>query len=317
LPILAGLLQDTKSARKLVEGNQVSNRMRAYAAYGIGLLAESSNMLEIRQYANHVLVQVLKKEHGATPDLHAAAVIGLGLTGAGDQHIETLLNVLASKSEHDDVRAHAPTALAKLALRSDATARQRIASTLMEFANRSTEKASVQQGCMLALGQILRCGPTDAALRKDLQKLAKSGKTQERGWAMISLAQIASRPEAGSSYPLAGSLITSAHALAMLNQSSVVGELIGMFEDCSCLLSTTGLTSALARTRHPDAIEPLLAQLGEDAATNSHRALAAVALGNLAAKAERPWGLRLSQGINYRAHVSTLTEADYGILLLP
>ena len=441
LPILASLLQDAEAGQKLLKKERVPHRMRAYAAYGIALLGQRTEMADVRRFASHVLVQALQEDCGATPDMHVAAVIGLGLVGSGKQHIEVLLELLANKREHAQARAHAPAALAKLALDAPPQSRQLVVATLSDFAQRRSEKAPIQEGSLLALGQLLSCGPQDAAQRAELIKIAKGGKSQERGWAMIALAQIASRPEPTAADPLAGSfdiqnlllkslsrsshtlepwialslgvlahglrtqgesvpaslgralsdglkstnspenalafgiglglarapkglesltdklskfdvntrsllstaiglqgdpaaqsalleelhearhapgtLISSAHALALLNDTSVVAELVRMFEACDCLLSAAGITQALARTRHPDAAAPLLKLLSDRGTTDAHRALAAVALGNLAEKEERPWSLRLSQGVNYRAPVATLTESDYGILLLP
>lgn len=441
LPILASLLQDAEAGRQRLKKQRVPQRMRAYAAYGIALLGERTEMADVRRFASHVLVQALQEDGGATPDMHVAAVIGLGLVGSGRQPVELLLDLLADKREHTTVRAHAPAALAKLALGVDPQTRQQVVATLCDYAGRKSEKASIQEGSLLALGQLLACGQQDAAARQELIKIAKGGKSQERGWAMIALAQIAARPEPGATDPMAGSfdiqnvllkslprsshtlqpwialslgvlahglrsqgegvpaslgralsdglkatnspesalaygiglglarapkgletltqklskfdvdtrsllstaiglqadpaahstlveelhearhapgtLISSAHALALLNHTSVVDELLGMLQSCDCLLSTAGITQALARTRHPQAMAPLLKLLADRETSDAHRALAAVALGNLAEKDARPWSLRLSQDLNYRAAVATLTEADYGILLLP
>ena len=441
MPILASLLQDGEAGRKLLEKERVPHRMRAYAAYGIALLGQRTEMADVRRFASHVLIQALQEDCGATPDMHVAAVIGLGMVGSGKQPIEVLLQLLSDKREHTAVRAHAPAALAKLAAEAYPQTRQQVVATLSEYAGRRSEKAPIQEGSLLALGQLLACGPQDAAARKELIQIAKGGKSQERGWAMIALAQIAARPEPRAMDPMAGSfdiqnvllkslsrsshtlepwialslgvlahglrtqgesvpaslgralsdglkatnspenalaygiglglartpkgletltaklskfdvntrsllstaiglqgdpeaqaalvdelhearhapgtLISSAHALALLNHTSVVGELVAMFQSCDCLLSAAGITQALARTRHPEAVAPLLKLLADGETTDAHRALAAVALGNLAEKEERPWSLRLSQDVNYRAPVATLTESDYGILLLP
>jgi len=221
---LVDLLKDTDAAQRLLGKTEVPYRTRAFAGYGLGLLARESPNNELRQEIARHLIDVLEAPHFATRDIKVAAMTALGLTplatagtGAGpasdapgvwvasrETQLAFLLdyfdqaNARANKStRHWFVRAHAPTAMARLLDGAPAALRAPVAELLLDAVGRhSKERQELRQSATLALGQIGTAGASllDARIRAELTRLIKDGLPQERRFALISLAQVGSRP---------------------------------------------------------------------------------------------------------------------------
>ena len=129
--------------------------------------------------------------------------------------------------------------------------------------------------------------------------LGLSGSPQVMDALRATLVESAHRPEV---------LGSTAHAMALLHDATVVDDLVGLLRDCDCLGSKMAVASALGRTRSPRAVEPLLALLADEDAVELQRIFAAVSLARLAERERMPWSAQLRSDLNYRTATSTLSD---------
>ncbi|MFO1009901.1 MAG: hypothetical protein U1F29_07555 [Planctomycetota bacterium] len=222
---LENLVRDNDDGRKLVKSNEVPPRTRAFAAYGLGLIGARTNNNQVRQDIASILIEMLKKPDTSTREVKVACLIALGLTPiaietgeGGDKNatasrqaeIKWLLDFMKDENNHYMVRAHAPTAMARL-LNGDSIKpkdakqippelRDEVVRALLDtLAEHSKEKDEVQQSSILALGML---GETDkdkldSEVRDRLMKLADKGELQAKNFCCIALAQIGGRQGAG------------------------------------------------------------------------------------------------------------------------
>jgi len=211
--VLSDLAQGTPEGRKLVRSNEVSYRTRAFAAYGLGLIGHATATNQVRQDIAGVLIDLLQKPTGSTRDVKVAALVALGLVpidldqsenpGGQGNHAssrQTQLKFIERfyKDENNDylIRAHAPTAMARLLKGAPVNLREDVAKMLLaSIGKHSKERDEVQQSCVLALGQIGDADKDklDAEIRESLKRMAEDGDIQTRNFAMISLGQIGGR----------------------------------------------------------------------------------------------------------------------------
>ncbi|MCP5021543.1 MAG: hypothetical protein GY930_07175 [bacterium] len=229
VPLLTQLMNDDVAARSLLGKTEVPFRTRAFAAYGLGLIGHATSDNELRKQIAASLVQVLGGSTFARRDLKTAAMISFGLTpldpSAADYKSKTadmesaasssregqlmyLLSYYAeansrkhSRTRHYRVRAHAPTAMAKLlsgnASGMDATRTLVIKKLLEGVGPNSRYNRDIQRSCVLALGQLVdaRSGdPVHTLAHETLLRLSVTGEHQNKRFALISMAQIAARP---------------------------------------------------------------------------------------------------------------------------
>ena len=234
LSTLSSLLLDTEAGRSLVGKHRVSRRVRAFAAYGIGLLGQRTTNPDVAAYATHALVSSLDTESGAAPDERVAALVALSMIdpsvrpmtrpapsttgGSANRSASTcacasnellaarLLELFDAKGEDVRTRAHVPGALATLAPSMPAQAREDVAHELLDAMSRRSERDLVREGCVLALGRIGDADQDeiDAKIRKRLMKLSSAGDRRERTSALLALAQAGARPGLGNGDPRAG-----------------------------------------------------------------------------------------------------------------
>lgn len=233
IPTLVSLLNDTPEGRRLTgKTNEVPFRTRAFAAYGLGLIANATSDSEIRKNIAETLVDILNQPNFARRDIKVAAMTALGLceiesnpeatVEAGEEEsyrkwvisreaqLEFLLDYFDpskqqanASTRHWQVRAHAPTTMARLINGVSEEYRVRVAEALMGgVAKHSKETKEVMMGCALALGQIGDASndgksDIDTKIRAELARLIQDGEPQVRRFSLISLAQIAGRPGAG------------------------------------------------------------------------------------------------------------------------
>jgi len=221
---LADLLGDTSRGRRLVSSHRVSNRTRAFAAYGLGLIGYRTTSSEARHRIVHLLVQALGSNDTSTDDLGVACVIALGLVpvpafmpadpaddgpaGSRRAQLEYLIELFGDERRDDVVRAHVPTALVRLTtdLPPEIVAhyKRRIANTLMAQGASRTAPAAVRQSAILALGSLGDCDddPIDAEIRGYLMQVASEQPDQQsRHFSLISLGEIGAA--VGAEAPLA------------------------------------------------------------------------------------------------------------------
>jgi HEAT repeat protein len=220
---LKDLALDTPEGRKLVDSNEVKYRTRAFAAYGLGLIGYTTGKNEVRQEIARTLIDILQKPETSTRDVKVAALVALGLvpidvdtsesadsqtehSASRQTQIKYIRRFFQDQNNHQLIRAHAPTALARLlqsrkgALEDSipADVKEGIAKSFLDAINKnSKEKIEVQQSCVLALGQI---GDTDndkvdADIRKALRAVPNDfSDIQAKNFAMIAVAQVGGRP---------------------------------------------------------------------------------------------------------------------------
>ena len=211
---LESLLLNEQRGSERFKKRSVSMRMRAFAAYGLGLASQRTDSAELRASATDALVELLAGKPGAAPDDRAAAVIALGMIDPADRSIEEnsalaerLIDLLSARNEETATRAHVPGVLVRLAPFVSPKTSEKIVLEVFEVAKRRRERDVVREGSILALG---RLGDSDedeldVEIRKTLTKLLADGNHRLRSFAMLSLAQTGSRPGHGAGDPLAGS----------------------------------------------------------------------------------------------------------------
>lgn len=236
---LVGLLEDRESGRRLLGRHEVPLRTRAFSAYALGLLGSRCVREEDRKTIVAALRHGLEAGHRSR-DLPVACVIALGMTPLSEleappgsapelgrtAQVEYLLAFLADSSQPGLVRAHAPTALARLLTGELPAAlheslRTRIAGALLErLSTRSKDPAEVVQSVAQALGLLGTNDlehPLDRSILEALTGLARNGEVQSRSFALISLARVGARTAANSTDPEGGlDLVTKTllHSLA-------------------------------------------------------------------------------------------------------
>lgn len=217
IPVLQSLVLDNAAGRKLVGTNEVKYRTRAFAAYGLGLIGARTGDNATRQRVARILIDVLALPASSTRDLQVAAVSALGITpidvdpsespdGAADPansrqtQIRFLERLYADASVHYLVRAHVPTALARLLVGAPASTRERVADDLIAALDkRSKERDDVRASCVLALGQIgdSDADAIDARIRAAVLGMLKDGDVQSRNFVHIAMGQIGGRTGTG------------------------------------------------------------------------------------------------------------------------
>ena len=228
-PHLAALLRDDAFGRALLGQKQVRTRLRAIAAYALGLLGETSDREDVRRYIVHELSRTLELERKSPlADLEAACVLGLGLVPLRDvgalpeddevlpasasraAQLTFLEEILFDKRRDDFVRAQVPLSMARLCIAEGANAatlRERAATTLTgRLAPMRREPNSLVQSAVVALGLLADNDddPGDIAVRRALFTIDSDHSDQgARHFARIALARIAAREGTGEPKGLA------------------------------------------------------------------------------------------------------------------
>lgn len=231
---LVDLAHDTERGRKLVRSTEVSYRTRAFATYGLGLIAYATDDNATRQAIGEVLIDIIEAPAFSTRDIKAAAVTALGLTpidlapsipprDSGRERGENTLHVVSRRAQvayllerfaptrsrardrQYGVRAHLPTALARLAANASSDLKPRVVTDLIAAIESSKESQEIRQSCVLALGVLgdSDADEIDALIRTTLVSMIKDGQPQTRRFALIALAQTGGRRGTGDS-PRAG-----------------------------------------------------------------------------------------------------------------
>jgi len=238
IPTLVDLMKDDPLGRLLVGSTEVPTRMRSFAAFGLGLVAAGETDNDVRRDIAAHLIDILESPHFATRDIKVAAMTALGLTPVDVEpaqpagfpvrqaiesraaQLDYLLDYFEKQSQRANkytrkslVRAHAPTAIARLLTDEvDPEVKERAAELLLEsIAPYSKSGQEVRQSAILALGQIgdadgnrrVRADAIDIRIRSELLRVVEKGLPQERRFAVIALSQIAGRAGTGD-MPYAG-----------------------------------------------------------------------------------------------------------------
>lgn len=223
IPTLELLLTDHPDGRKLVGSSQeVNYRTRAFAAYGLGLIGARASKEEDRAKIVTILRKVLETDQTKTRDLKVSCIIALGMvpletieTPASVQpekkgmlvapensriaQLDYLLAYLQNDANEFLVRAHCPTALARLVAglpdELHKTYRAKIADDLIaRIGSKSKDRAEVIQSSVMALGLIGtndKGNETDKKIFDALTAVPKDVSDQQaKNYAMIALAKL-------------------------------------------------------------------------------------------------------------------------------
>lgn len=244
LEILTALVNNKSDVLRSQHGVQltgsISDRSRAFAAYGLGLIGYKAKD-ENRKQIVDTLTKLFEGEASkmATRDLAVACLTAIGLTplpideAAMASPVDTKKGfprpaeiknrfdqVMWVMSQFDNeqgidflVRAHAPITAARLLADLPAgpgaeNLRGLVAKRLLQDITKlSKAKQEIQQSCVIALGQIGDCD--DQELDKEIRAGLMSAREElaanlmAKNFAAIALAQVASRPGSGAN-PMAG-----------------------------------------------------------------------------------------------------------------
>jgi len=213
--------------------SDVSERTRAFAAYGLGLLGNRASEV-VRTAIVEQLADYLDREGRASRrrDVPVACVIALGMVPLADDatrgpvdltkpvarpskvtnradQVLWMRDLLQDGKVDPLLRAHAPRALAKLGADLPEThwLHAAIAGALLGGLDEHVkENATVQQSCVLALGGVGDCDADelDARIRTVLMRAHDSNTDQQlKRFSLIALAQACGRPGASGDDPIA------------------------------------------------------------------------------------------------------------------
>ena len=213
---LASLLADDESGRALLGRLKVPTRVRALAAYSLGFAGSRCASPAVLAFIGHRLMATLvdarmDRDEIRIACLHAASLLPVGSehTGEGDQldrqrllaeRIDVLVELLEARQTSRSVRAHLPTALARLVRGEEGALKVRVAQLLIPLSDKRKERdANVRRSALAGLGLIGDSDrdPLDVELRKALENGISASDGIERDFAALALAQVAGRPGAG------------------------------------------------------------------------------------------------------------------------
>jgi len=237
VPILRSILDNTEEGRAITKSETVPVRLRAFAAFGLGLLGQGTRVQDRRLEVVHSLLDSLGNQRTATREIQVACVLAMGLVELdfcgddpeklerhkmeGDRHLcggiqlKYLLDVFRNPELDPWVRAHAGPAIGRLARRSPpdfhVAALEELGGALDPA---SKEPEVVRQGCVIGLGLFADGDedPDDEAARELLEKAMKKGDALSQRLAMIGLGRAAARPGAGENE---GKGLKRAHSLLL------------------------------------------------------------------------------------------------------
>ncbi|MBI1381351.1 MAG: hypothetical protein GC161_09705 [Planctomycetaceae bacterium] len=223
LGTLQHLLADADAGRKLA-GGEVPQRMRAYAAYGIGLVARASAREDVRRFAVASLSRTLDSLDRSHSDTATACVLAMGLVpletwvvrdpgGVPEpvsssrvavlRRLEELLG--ARRTSRLDVRSLVPLALARMGADLPDGRREELKSWWAESVLAAMPRGRRDGGdftasLALALGTLGDADddPLDARVRAALLDLASVSELGTRHEALLAIGRVAARPGEGA-----------------------------------------------------------------------------------------------------------------------
>jgi len=198
IPVLTDLVLDTPAGRQAVARHQVPQRTRAFAAYGLGLIASACPYEGLRE----TLAATLQEGSRPSPthDLPAACIQALGLFPGEDapELVPGLLAVLRDGRRPEPVRAQVPGALAKLLARQGGASTGLLHSVFEELRGRlraNGESTGVRQSCALALGRLgTLASQAEACARALIEAREDKGDPRIRHLAALALGEIGATP---------------------------------------------------------------------------------------------------------------------------
>ena len=213
LPNLEALLSDSERGRTLAGGHAVPARTRAFAAYGIGLVAHAARNNRARQVAGRALCTALAERHAATADVEVASVLALSIdrldvtanSGAAawvsrQSEIALLRSILEDEKRPAVLRAHTVTAIARLSTDAPSETRAAVEDGFLAAlqARSKTENGELQSSAQ-AIGLLGDAGdgPVERRMRATLGLALKDPDAQARWFAVLALGEMGSRESPG------------------------------------------------------------------------------------------------------------------------
>ena len=205
--VLAALLADSPAARKLAEREKVRKRTRAYAAYGLGLLARRVGDPALSQRVHDLLWETLHEKQLKDRDLRTAIVNGLGVlradtARAADKRLawQTGEELLAWFSQDlgntdESIQAHAAVSIGRILGRGKTRLHRRCKERFAEVLEGKERRGNpILQSSAIALGMLVLPAeqhPADEVFSEVLQSQWKKGRNQTaRQLAVMSLGRI-------------------------------------------------------------------------------------------------------------------------------
>ena len=294
LPLLLALLRNDAEGRRLCDRAEVGDRTRAFAAYGLGVLARRSDDGSLKQAAHDALIEVLHERELKSRDLRVAAVTALGLLCDPQRGSHKRLAWLTTEEllawyERDlgrgdeAVQAHAPIAIGRLLGRGTSQVHERckrhFADVLLATGKRSH---SILQSSAIALGMLALPAEehaADAAVARALQvhwekgidrlsrnfavmALGRIGGDANRAW-LLQAYQRANKSRERPWVALSLGLIASARAATGEVDTVLAGMLLDDLRDTQQPEVQSALAVAVGLTRHGPAL-PVLQRLLRD-----------------------------------------------------
>jgi HEAT repeat protein len=206
-PVLKSLFADERSGQRLADRDSVRKRTRAYAAYGLGLLARRIGDPSLSQQIFDLLWSNLQAKELKDRDLRTAIVNAIGsLRASTDRSADKRLAWQASEqllewfeedrgATEESVQAHAAVAIGRILgrgnSRSHRICKERFASLLNAKKRRGPP---ILQSCAIALGMMSLPGeehPDDKIYSEALRLHWKRGRDQAaRQFSVMSLGRI-------------------------------------------------------------------------------------------------------------------------------
>jgi HEAT repeat protein len=191
LPLLISLVKNDPHGKKLAQRDDVGDRTRAFAAYGLGMLARGSEDVATKQEVHEALLAVLKHKEVDDRDMRVAIVGALGIScgeGGRSTHkrlawitVEALLDWYQLDLGRGDeaVQAHAPVAIGRLLGRGSSRLHQSCKEHFIGVLNATSRRSNpILQSAALALGMLAmppETGELDAQASRALQQFFQKG----------------------------------------------------------------------------------------------------------------------------------------------
>jgi len=190
-PMLKDLVLDSPKGREYVGRNEVPYRVRAFATYGLGLLANAER--ETAKEVGTTLRNLLADDRSSWKDVRVAAAISLGLFDDPENQSLPALEKYFENPENDSlVRAHTPVSIAKILNKKDNPQQEveRFVERFRKSLEARKEDDRVRESCVVALGLLTNStsghyGAVLASLANQIQ----DGREQARNFSAIALAE--------------------------------------------------------------------------------------------------------------------------------
>jgi HEAT repeat protein len=246
LPLLDGLFNNTQIGHDALGSTTVDQRTRAFAGYGLGLMAKRNSNPELQQKILRLIAESLPAaSREAAPDLAVSLITSMGLTtppisgaeptkeapaNAWDS-AEGALDFLIGQWTDDKLnylmRAHLPVAMGRI-LQSMVGAptfeayKAKVAASLLLPMEKRTQKGwpeELQQSAAFAMGLVGDCDADklDVDIRKALTEQTLDAQRQTRRYAMIALAKVGARRGTVGAEEFAGLADISKHLTRRLS----------------------------------------------------------------------------------------------------